>query len=121
MSDPSGEKPSPPPGQGGGKPGDEPRRNTGPMTFIVIGAGLLFLFMYLNSVALPGVEVPYGFFWKQLKEEQNVKSVEVHGELLSGEWVKIPTKDLPESLRGTLKQEFHVILLPEQGGCKPCC
>ena len=114
MSDPSGDKPPSPSGPGSGKPGDEPRRNTGPMTFIFIGLGLLFLFMYLNSVALPGVEVPYGFFWKQLVQDKNVKSVEVHGELLSGEWIKVPTKDLPENLRGTLKKEFHVILLPEQ-------
>lgn len=118
MSDPSGEKPTGPrpPGQGGGKPGEEPRRNAGPMVFVVILLVLMFLFFVFSSGAKRGVEVPFGFFWNQLKAK-NVKSVEIHGELLSGEWKKVPSaNETPEDLRGTLKLEFHTVLLSDYTG-----
>ena len=108
-----GQRPS---GPGGGKPGEEPRRGAGPMTLIVIFLVLMFLFFAFSSGAKRGVEIPYGFFWKQLKDK-NIKSVEVHGELLSGEFKKLPSpEESPEELRGTLKLEFHTVLMSQFTG-----
>lgn len=86
------------------------------MTLTIIALALVFLFIFFNGGAKRGVEVPYGFFWKQLKQDKNVESVEVHGELLSGEWKQIPQQDVPEELRGSLKKEFHTVLLSQYAG-----
>ncbi len=98
----------------GGKPGEEPRRGMGPVTFMLI-AGLLFAAFFLfSSTSNHGTQVPYGFFWRQLKEK-NVKSVEVHGELLTGEWIDVPSEP-PEDFVGTLKLEFNTVLLSDYTG-----
>ncbi len=129
MSDPSGDNPSgqkpagsgggKPPGKHGGKPGtkpgEEPRKNSAPTTLIFILLVLAALFFVFSSGAKRGVEVPYGFFWKQLKNN-NVKSVDVQGELLSGEWKRVPDDDVPEALVGKLKDEFHTVLISVYAG-----
>ncbi len=98
----------------GGKPGEEPRRGMGPGAFL-LSAGLLFAAFFLfSSTSNRGTQVPYGFFWKQLKEK-NVKSVEVHGELLTGEWIDLPSEP-PEDLVGSLQQEFNTVLLSDYTG-----
>ncbi|GAB5440011.1 MAG: ATP-dependent zinc metalloprotease FtsH [Fuerstiella sp.] len=119
MADPSGEKKSsgrPPARPDGGKPGEDPRRGSGFMTLTVIALVLIFFFIFFNSGPKRGVEVPYGFFWKQLKQDRNVASVEVHGELLSGKWKQIPQEGVPEDLQGSLKEEFHTVLLSQYAG-----
>ena len=117
MADPSGENSEQrPTGPSGEKPGEEqPRRTSGPTTLIIILLVAMAIFFAFSGGVRRGVEVNYGFFWRQLKKE-NVKSVEVHGELLSGEWKKIPEDDVPEDLKGSLKAEFHTVLLSPYAG-----
>ncbi len=113
MVDPSGDKPSGQNSPGNRKP-EEPRRNSAPMTFIMIALLLLALFFMFNGSGTVGTTVPYGFFRQQLKLE-NVKSVDIHGEILTGEWRQIPT-EAPEGLVGKLKEEFNTVLLSPYAG-----
>ncbi len=98
----------------GGKPGDEPRRGMGPVTFLLIAGLVFFAFFLFSNTSNHGTQVPYGFFWKQLKQK-NVKSVEVHGELLTGEWIAVPD-EVPKDFVGTLKLEFNTVLLSDYTG-----
>ena len=115
MADPSGDNSSGqrPSGQRGGKPGEEQRRGTGPTTLIIILLVLIALFFAFSGGAKRGDEVTYSFFWRQLKAE-NVESVTIHGEMLSGKWRKIP--DPPKGKSGTLSKEFHAVLLSPYTG-----
>lgn len=113
MADPSGDKPSGQNSPNNRKP-EEPRRNSTPMTFIMIALLLLALFFMFNGSGTVGTTVPYSFFWQELKQE-NVKSVTVHGEVLTGEWRIIP-ENAPKELVGKLKAEFNTNLPSPYGG-----
>lgn len=110
MSEPSEEKPS------GKEPEarkpEEERRNN-PMTFLVIALLLIGVYVLFSNDGSRGTEVPYGFFWQQL-EKGNVKSVDIHGEILNGEWKELP--EPPKDFVGTLKPQFHTILLSPFAG-----
>ena len=111
MAEPSEEKPSgnDPKAR---KPEEERRGN--PMTYIVIVVLLIGVYMALSGSSSRGTQVPYGYFWTQLKLG-NVKSVEVHGEILNGEWKQIPETP-PEDFVGKLKEQFHTVLLSPFAG-----
>lgn len=113
MADPSGDKPSGQNSPGNRKP-EEPRRNSTPMTFIMIALLLLALFFMFNGSGAVGTNVEYGFFLQQLNKE-NVKSVDIQGEILTGEWRTIP-EEAPEGLVGKLKPEFNTVLLSPYAG-----
>ena len=82
----------------------------GPMTLILIILLLLSGYYVFSSPGNRGSTVPYGYFWAQLLDD-NVKSVQFHGEILTGEWVEIPAEP-PEGFRGSLSQQFNTVLLP---------
>lgn len=113
MADSSGDKPS---GQNSGKQrkGEEPRRNSGPMTFFMIALVLAALVFMLSGGGAVGTTVPYGFFRQQLSLE-NVKSVNIQGEILTGEWRRQPTT-VPEGLVGEMKMQFNTVLLSPYAG-----
>jgi cell division protease FtsH len=95
-----------------GGPGDgKPSRGAfGPMTLVLIVLLLLSGWYVFSSPGNHGTQVPYGFFWQQLQED-NVKSVRFHGEILTGEWKQIPA-EAPADLRGALQEDFNTVLLP---------
>ncbi len=113
MADPSGDKPS---GQKSGKQrkSEEPRRNSGPMTFVMIGLVLVAMIFMLSGGGSVGTTVPYGYFRQQLHLE-NVKSVNIQGEILTGEWRRQPTT-VPEELVGEMKMQFNTVLLSPYAG-----
>ena len=113
MADPSGDNSSGNNSSGGKKP-EEPRRS--PMPLILVGMLVITIFYIFNSGMVVGTTVPYGMFYKQLKEG-NVKSVTVKGEVLVGKWHEIPEKeDVPEDIVGTLKEDFNTVLLSPYAG-----
>ncbi|MEZ6059681.1 MAG: ATP-dependent zinc metalloprotease FtsH [Planctomycetaceae bacterium] len=89
------------------KPGRGP---FGPMTLVFIVLLLLGGYYIFSAPGSHGTQVPYGFFWNELLKD-NVKSVQFHGEILTGEWKTVP-QSKPEGLTGTLKKEFNTVLLP---------
>ena len=113
MADSSGDKPSVRKPQDGKKP-DEPRRSSGAFPLIMIGLIFAAIIYSLGSGSNVGTQVPYGFFWKQLKDG-NIKTVVLKGEVIVGEWKKIPEQP-PEELRGTLKAEFNTVLISPYAG-----
>lgn len=104
----SGQKPTQ------GKKAPEPRRSSNSMTFFVVVFGMLAVFLIFSSGGAVGTTVPYGFFFEQLQKEQ-VKSVEIHGEILNGEWKQVPTAK-PEGLVGDLELKFNTVLLSPAAG-----
>lgn len=118
MADSSGEKPSgqQPQKSPNDKKPEEQRRGSGPMTLILIGLLLFALFLMFNGGGAVGVTVPYDLFFRQLKKE-NVESVSVHGEIVSGKWKRIPEgDDVPEDLVGKLTEEFNTVMLSPFAG-----
>ena len=113
MADSSGEKPSVKKTQDGKKP-EEQRRSGGPFPLLVIGLLLVAVIYALSNGGSVGTLVPYGYFWKQLKSG-NVKSVVVKGEILVGEWKKIPEQP-PEELHGSMQSEFNTVLISPFAG-----
>lgn len=103
----SGQKPSQ------GKKGPEPRRSNS-LTFFVVVFGLLAVFLIFSSGGAVGTNVPYGYFFQQLELEQ-VKSVEIHGETLNGEWKQIPSEK-PVGFNGDLEKKFNTVLLSPAAG-----
>jgi cell division protease FtsH len=113
MSEPSDNSPPNPPAQKpSGSSGGEPRRsNFGSMTMIlVLIAVSIAFFSYSTSPSNYGTTIPYSFFFEHLKSGK-VKSVTVHGEILTGDWEKIP-EDKPPGLTGTLAAKFNTVLPP---------
>jgi cell division protease FtsH len=84
------------------------------MTFIMIALVLVALVFMLNGSGSVGTTVPYGYFHRQLKLE-NVKSVDIHGEILTGEWRAMPEEG-PEGLVGEQKIQFNTVLLSPYAG-----
>ncbi len=82
----------------------------GPMTLVLVVLLLLGAWYVFSAPGNRGTRVPYGFFWQQLQAD-NVKSVQFHGEILTGEWKTIP-QEKPTSLTGTLRDSFNTVLLP---------
>ena len=113
MADSSGEKPSGQNSPNSRKP-EEQKRSSGPITLVLIALLLLAVFLMFNGGGSVGTTVPYGFFLNQLKQE-NVKAVDVHGEILTGEWKQIPPEG-PEGLVGELEKEFNTVLLSPFAG-----
>ena len=113
MSEPSDNSPPNPPAQKpSGPAGGEPRRsNFGSMTMIlVLIAVAIAFFSYSTSPSNYGTTIPYSFFFEHLKGGK-VKSVTVHGEILTGDWDKIP-EEKPPALTGTLAAKFNTVLPP---------
>jgi cell division protease FtsH len=113
MSEPSDNSPPNPPAQKpSGPAGGEPRRsNFGSMTMIlVLIAVAIAFFSYSTSPSNYGTTIPYSFFFEHLKGGK-VKSVTVHGEILTGDWDKIP-EEKPPGLTGTLAAKFNTVLPP---------
>lgn len=75
---------------------------------------MLAVFLIFSSGGAVGTTVPYGYFFEQLKSEQ-VKSIEIHGEILTGEWKQIPS-ETPEGLVGDLDAKFNTVLLSPAAG-----
>ena len=96
-----------------GKKGPEPRRSNS-MTFFVVVFGLLAVFLIFSGSGAVGTNVPYSYFIEQLQLEQ-VKSVEIHGETLNGEWKRIPSTK-PEGMVGDLEPKFNTVLLSPAAG-----
>ncbi len=113
MADPSGEKSSSDKPQAGKKP-EEQRRSGGPGPFILIAIVAFAIIWAVSSRSSVGTQVPYGYFWKQLKSG-NVKSAIVKGEVLVGEWKTIPDPK-PEGLVGKLEPEFNTVLISPFAG-----
>lgn len=112
MSDSSEEKSSGPKTPPGKKPPETRRSNS--MTFFVVVLLMLAVFLIFSGGGAVGTTVPYSFFIEQLNRE-NVKSVEIHGEILNGEWKQIP-KSKPEGLVGDLEQKFNTVLISPAAG-----
>ncbi|HEX4072861.1 MAG TPA: ATP-dependent metallopeptidase FtsH/Yme1/Tma family protein, partial [Planctomycetaceae bacterium] len=70
---------------------------------------LLVLYFSLKSPGNTGTRVSYSFF-RQEVDANNVKSVKVYGEILSGKWIKIPPN--PPADVGKLTEEFNLVLPP---------
>ena len=113
MSEQSDNSPPNPPAQKpSGSAGGEPRRsNFGSMTMILVLIAIaIAFFSYSTSPSNYGTTVPYSFFFEHLKSGK-VKSVTVHGEILTGDWDKIP-EEKPPGLTGTLAAKFNTVLPP---------
>ncbi|MCA9034385.1 MAG: ATP-dependent zinc metalloprotease FtsH [Planctomycetaceae bacterium] len=78
------------------------------MVLVIIALFLLTAYYMVSSGMNKGVEVPYGYFVKQV-EAGNVVLVRQYGEVLAGEWKQIPA-ELPEGFKGQLTTEFHTTL-----------
>jgi cell division protease FtsH len=79
------------------------------MILVLIAVSIAF-FSYSTSPSNYGTTIPYSFFFEHLKSGK-VKSVTVHGEILTGDWEKIP-EDKPPGLTGTLAAKFNTVLPP---------
>jgi cell division protease FtsH len=79
------------------------------MILVLIAVAIAF-FSYSTSPSNYGTTIPYSFFFEHLKGGK-VKSVTVHGELLTGDWDKIP-EEKPPGLTGTLAAKFNTVLPP---------
>ena len=79
------------------------------MILVLIAIAIAF-FSYSTSPSNYGTTVPYSFFFEHLKSGK-VKSVTVHGEILTGDWDKIP-EEKPPGLTGTLAAKFNTVLPP---------
>ena len=110
MSNPSEEKPNRKPG---GRRGEEPRRS-GPLPIVmVIGLVILAVYMFTSSMS-SGVTVPYGYFLKQL-DQNNVQEVSTKGEVLLGIFKETP-KEKPKGFNGDMPKEFNTVLLTPYAG-----
>jgi cell division protease FtsH len=76
---------------------------------VLIAIAIAF-FSYSTSPSNYGTTIPYSFFFEHLKSGK-VKSVTVHGEILTGDWDKIP-EEKPPGLTGTLAAKFNTVLPP---------
>lgn len=113
MSEPSENSPPNPPAQKpSGPAGGEPRRsNFSSMTLILVLVAIaIAFFSYSTSPSNYGTTIPYSFFFEHLKGGK-VKSVTVHGEILTGDWSTIP-EEKPPGLTGTLAAKFNTVLPP---------
>jgi cell division protease FtsH len=79
------------------------------MILVLIAVAIAF-FSYSTSPSNYGTTIPYSFFFEHLKGGK-VKSVTVHGEILTGDWEKIP-EEKPPGLTGTLAAKFNTVLPP---------
>jgi cell division protease FtsH len=79
------------------------------MILVLIAIAIAF-FSYSTSPSNYGTTIPYSFFFEHLKSGK-VKSVTVHGEILTGDWDKIP-EEKPPGLTGTLAAKFNTVLPP---------
>ena len=79
------------------------------MILVLIAIAVAF-FSYSTSPSNYGTTIPYSFFFEHLKSGK-VKSVTVHGEILTGDWDKIP-EEKPPGLTGTLAAKFNTVLPP---------
>lgn len=84
------------------------------MTFLMIALVLAALVFMLSGGGAVGTTVPYGYFRQQLQLE-NVKSVNIQGEILTGEWRQQPEEKL-EDLVGEMKMQFNTVLLSPYAG-----
>lgn len=91
-----------------------PGRAFGMMPLLLIGLLLMFVWFLFNSPTSHGTGVPYDFFRAQLLSG-NVKSLTVyhmaHGDVFTGKWAIVPSEK-PDSVTGTLKEDFNVTPLP---------
>ncbi|MEZ6123626.1 MAG: AAA family ATPase [Planctomycetaceae bacterium] len=112
MSEPSGEnsgQKSPP-----GRRPDDQRRNPGPLALLLVFGVLLTMFFMFQGAGSVGTTVDYGYFLRELANG-NVKSADVSGEHITGEWNAIP-ENLPEGFTGTMQKEFNTVLLSPYTG-----
>ena len=80
-----------------------------PVWIFVVLALVLVMFSFGGCFETPPSEVPYSFFWQQLKKG-NVTQVEFVGSHLSGEWKEAPAN--PESDKKVLLAKKFSTVLP---------
>ncbi len=99
-------------------PGGEPRRmNFSSMTLIMLAVlAIISVMAWSTSPSNFGTTVPYSFVIEQIRND-NVRSVEFHGELLTGRWIETPApaEDGPP---GNLASNFNTVLPPQVAGQK---
>ena len=99
-------------------PGGEPRRmNFSSMTLIMLAVlAIISVMAWSTSPSNFGTTVPYSFVIEQIRNN-NVRSVEFHGELLTGRWIETPApaEDGPP---GNLASNFNTVLPPQVAGQK---
>jgi cell division protease FtsH len=74
---------------------------------LILGLAAIAVIYIFRSPGNTGTRVPYSFFQRQV-EGDNVKSVKVYGENLTGVWKKIPSP--PSANSEKLTEEFNTIL-----------
>ncbi len=99
-------------------PGGEPRRmNFSSMTLIMLAVlAIISVMAWSTSPSNFGTTVPYSFFVEQIRND-NVRSVEFHGELLTGRWIETP-QPADDGPPGNLAPTFNTVLPPQVAGQK---
>ena len=99
-------------------PDGEPRRmNFSSLTLVMLAVlAIVSVIAWSSSPSNYGNTVPYSFLLDQILDD-NVKSVEFHGEILTGRWKTIPS-ETPEGVIGSLGETFNSVLPPQVAGQK---
>lgn len=102
----------PPQGRGPQREGGDeatPRRGPfGPLSLLIVIGLFIALMFFFNSPTNHGSRIEYSFFKDQL-DADNVKWVYFHGEVLTGEWKTVPSRENQK-----LQLPFNTILPPPQ-------